>query len=108
MDGPEIKETKNNLLKDCDVQNSDPDNTNNDISVPEDKKAETETNSFSKHAMKEDHSSEIREQYLDKQCCTECDDKVYSEEGEMGSVLSAVKEEETICQLEPREGSSVS
>lgn len=108
MDGPEIKEIKNNLLKDCDVQNSDPDNTNNDISVPEDKKAETETNSFSKHAMKEVHSSEIREQYLDKQCCTECDDKVYSEEGEMGSVLSAVKEEETICQLEPREGSSVS
>ncbi|XP_058643607.1 lymphocyte function-associated antigen 3 isoform X2 [Onychostoma macrolepis] len=65
-DGPEIKETKNKLLKECDVKNSDPDNTNNDVSVPEDKKAETETNSFSKHAMKEDHSSEIREQYLNK------------------------------------------
>ncbi|XP_016396591.1 myb-like protein X isoform X2 [Sinocyclocheilus rhinocerous] len=80
-DVPEIKEReKNKLLKDCDVKNSDPDNTNNGISVPEDKKAETETNSFSKHAMKEDHSSEIREQYLNKHC-TECDNKVYSEEG---------------------------
>lgn len=85
-----------------------PDNTNNDITVPEDKKAETETNSFSNHAMKEGHSSEIREQHLNKQCCTECDDKVYSEEGEMGSVLSAVKEEEKICRLEPCEDSSVS
>ncbi|XP_016086403.1 midasin-like [Sinocyclocheilus grahami] len=109
-DVPETTETKDNKhLKDCDEKNSDPDNTNNDMSVPEDKKAETETDSFSKHAMKETHSSEIREQDLNKQCNTECNDTVYSEGGEMGSVLSAVKEEQkNICQLEPREGSSVS
>ncbi len=46
MDVPEIKEKINNILKDCDIKNNDPDNTNNDISVPEDKKAETETTSF--------------------------------------------------------------
>ncbi len=46
MDGPEIKEKINNILKDCDIKNKDSDNTNNDISVPEDKKSETETTSF--------------------------------------------------------------
>lgn len=75
---PENTETENNKhLKDCDAKNSDPNNTNNDISVPEDKEAETETDSFSKHAMKQNHSSEIREQVLNKQCSTECDNTVY-------------------------------
>lgn len=95
-------ESEQDMRENSDVPGNN--ETKDNKHVSEDQKQNERLDSYLKHAPKENHSSIIKEQDLNKQCSTECNNTVNREGGEVGSVLSALKEEQNnICQLEPHE-----